>query len=211
MLAIPDARSVGIEQAAALANQIEAWADTTDDLDALEDARAKVAAIETYLRHRHEAASTEIARADRRLEIRIGQLLPEPLRGGDRRSTDFSSLADELKPAGLTPNQRSQFRKMASVEDEPEIVDAVEAGASRAEVLREANRIIKAKTGETPTSTRESRQRAEFNLLCQGIVALPAGPEFLALHRDHLTDADVADAEAARHWLGVFLRGWKDR
>lgn len=55
-LAIPDPATVDLDRARDLAAAVVAWAEECDDLTALEDARAKVAAIETYLRRRGEAA-----------------------------------------------------------------------------------------------------------------------------------------------------------
>lgn len=167
---IPDARSVGVEQAAALARQIEAWADTTDDVAALEDARAKVAAIETYLRRKHEDASTEIARADRRLEIRIGEILgPPPGRGGDRRS-DGIKAPRGFDPSPLPPQRASQFRKMAAAASEPEVAEAVERGASRAEVLREAERVVERERARAAEEAEDRKWRDDN-------VAKPTDPE----------------------------------
>ena len=104
-LAIPDPAPVDLDRARDLAAAVVAWAEECDDLTALEDARAKVAAIETYLRRRGEAVAAEIAAADRRLEVRIGSLLG-PTTPGAR---------NDLQPSGATEgslsrHQRSDFR-----------------------------------------------------------------------------------------------------
>jgi hypothetical protein len=135
---IPAPSAISVEQVTALAAAIEVWAETVDDVDALEAARAQVAAIETYLRRRHDAAAAEIARANRKLEVRVGQLLGEARNGGDRRSTDFSSLDSELK--SVPKDDRYRLRQIAAHADEPAVAEAIERGASRAEVLRTIQR-----------------------------------------------------------------------
>lgn len=103
-LAIPDPSAVDLDRARELASAIVVWAEECDDLTALEDARAKVAAIETYLRRRGEAVAAEIATADRRLEVRIGALLgPAPGAGPGRGKTsvapDLSRHAENVAAA----------------------------------------------------------------------------------------------------------------
>lgn len=127
-LAIPDPSAVDLDRARELASAIVVWAEECDDLTALEDARAKVAAIETYLRRRGEAVAAEIATADRRLEVRIGALLgPAPGAGPGRGKT---SVAPDL-----SRHNRHEFRQMAEHQDVPEVADAINNGASRREVL----------------------------------------------------------------------------
>lgn len=129
-LAIPDPATVDLDRARDLAAAVVAWAEECDDLTALEDARAKVAAIETYLRRRGEAVAAEIAAADRRLEVRIGALLgPAPTPGRP-------SAGAETSAHGHLPRQRaSEFRQMAEHQDVPAVADAIGNGASRREVL----------------------------------------------------------------------------
>jgi hypothetical protein len=128
LLAIPEPQSVDLERAHNLAQQITEWAGTTESIPELEDARARVAAIEVYIRKRDTQAAAALAAADRRLEVRIGELL-----GAAKPGPPESSLASE---DSLTPNQRNQFRQMAEHQEHPDVADAIENGASRSEVLR---------------------------------------------------------------------------
>ena len=131
-LAIPDPATVDLDRARDLAAAVVAWAEECDDLAALEDARAKVAAIETSLRRRGEAVAAEIATADRKLEMRIAAVHGPAQVGGDRKSPQIKSRASDL-----IPKQRlHEFRKMLDHEDVPEVADAINNGASRREVLR---------------------------------------------------------------------------
>lgn len=134
-LALPDPKTVDLAQAADLAKSIVAWADTTTDLDALAEAQAKLQAIEAYLRKRNDQAAKQIAKADRRLEVRIGQLLAPPAVPGTKSAGQSATVHGQTPPA--IPRQRaSEFRKMAAHAEEPAVEQAIEAGESRAEVLR---------------------------------------------------------------------------
>lgn len=93
---------------------IEAWAEECDSIPELKDAANKLAAIDEYLDLTTTEGRGRVAAAMRRLEVRIGRLLgppPPPQETGARKG----SSADE--PSGLTPNQRSDFRKLAENED----------------------------------------------------------------------------------------------
>lgn len=221
--AIPDARGVTVEQATALAAQIETWAATTEDVAALEDAQAKVAAIEQYLRRRHEAAATEMAKATRRLELRIGVLLGPP-------------IAAHRPPAGVTPprgssglatQRESQFRRMAAFAEDPDVARAVESGASRAEVLRAATKAdlraqieerrdeidaFNAKFGDfdEAAAADDVRQLGELRRLCRDLAALPNPAEFVAHHR-FLKEAHITGAEAAYAWLDALITTWRNK
>lgn len=136
-LAIPEPERADIAQIPALARQIEKWAETVDDTDALEEARARVAAIETYLRRRHEGAAAEIARAARKLDFRVAELLPTP-KVGRPRSRETSHACDV---SGVPKDDRYRLRQMHAHRDEPAVIDAVERGASQREVLRAIDRV----------------------------------------------------------------------
>lgn len=130
LLAIPDPASVDLDRARDLASSIVTWAEECDDLTALEDARAKVAAIETYLRRRGEAVAAEIATADRKLEVRIATVMgPHPGHGPGRAGVNDSARGT------IPPNRLHEFRQMAEHQDVPEVADAINNGASRREVL----------------------------------------------------------------------------
>lgn len=126
---------------------IEVWAEHCDSIPDITDARNKLAAIEQYVASTSKDGRAMIAAAQRRLEIRIGILLGAAKVGANQH--DEASLASEA--SGLTPNERSQFRKMA---DHPEIVDAVidesddETPASRRRTLDEINRAKQAPPAE---------------------------------------------------------------
>ncbi len=125
-VAIPDPSSVDLERAHGLAQSVIEWAGSCEDVSELEDARAKVAAIETYLRKRDAQAAAALAAADRKLEARIGDLIGEPVVGSH-------SSADE--GGTLTKDQRHQFRQIAQHQDVPEVAAAIDKGESRSSVL----------------------------------------------------------------------------
>lgn len=231
-LAIPDASTVTVERARVLAGQVANWSQTVDDVDALEDARAKLAAIETYLRRRAESASAEIARANRELEIRIGELLGRAKDTQGRR-TDLSPAGEKSTGSELSRNQRSQFRKMAERKDEPAVKAAVEKGAPRAEVLRKVAQVEAAEKAaeverEIDTARREQRelmdrlqpqgfdpeedrrlirQRGALARICREVAELGDPADFVAGNhqfRDRLL-AIAIDARAAHAWLGAYL------
>lgn len=186
VLTIPDPQRIEVEQAAAVALQIEAWAETIDDVDALEWARARVSAIETYLRRRGEDAAAEIARADRKLEARIGLLLG-PAKVGSNQYTEPSLASD----GSLSLNQRHQFRKIAEHADEPEVAAAIGRGASRAEVLRTIQRVEDADIAD------ESRRWLEENIPPP---TDPDGDRFRARVWDSILEVERA-AKAMAQWM----------
>jgi len=139
--------ALDVDRASEIATRIEEWAVTCDDLDALREALARVAAVESYLAKRHKDASREMARADRKLEARIGELLPrEQGKRTDLISTD--NLAGV--PAKLTRTERREFRQIAEYQDHPEVKPLIEQGQSRRRVLRQ---IAEVKPVEAPIET----------------------------------------------------------
>lgn len=137
MLAVPDPTSVDLDRVKDLADSVIAWSATCEDLSALADARARVAAIETYCQHRSHDAAADLARADRLLEVRIGELIEKRPPGPPASS---SSANDDLP---FSRQQAHQFRKMAEHKEEPEVAAAIEEGRSRSEVLRRIDAAIK--------------------------------------------------------------------
>lgn len=127
-LAIPEPSQIEVAAARDLAESVVVWSESCDDVEQLEDARAKCAAIETYLRRKSDDAAREMAKADRHLEIRIGDLL-----GKAKPGPPESSFAIE---DSISKDHRHQFRQMAQHKDVPEVADAVDKGESRSEVLR---------------------------------------------------------------------------
>ena len=84
--------------------RIEAWAAEADNVTALKDAQATI----------------------RRLEVRMGELMGPAMRGGDHgnQHSGGKSSATDLP---LSPNERTEFRKMAENTD---VVEAVIAASS---------------------------------------------------------------------------------
>lgn len=222
--ALPDAKSITPERARAYAVAIEMWAKDADDIAAVKDTQAKVSALETYLRRRNKGAAVEMARAARKLEVRVGVLLGEAERGGDRKSESFKSHASDLIPK----NDRYRLRQMADHAHDPAVIAAIERGASRAQVLRatraaeeeavmaeakeEAEQINKrfaSRVGDRQENADASRQRGEFSRLCRDIAALPTPGDFIDRHRRYLTDEDADEAQAAHAWLDDFLKQWR--
>jgi hypothetical protein len=110
--------------------RVRAQVETIMDLDVLEEAKRRLLALERYVNDK--ARQNEVRAACRWTELRIGQLLGQPEHGGDRKSENFKSSANDL----ISPNERNQFRELAN---NPEIVAAcLEDGkTSRAAILSE--------------------------------------------------------------------------
>lgn len=194
--AIPEPTSVDLERAHVLAQSVVEWAGTCEDVAELDDARARVAAIGTYLRRRDTQAAKALATAERRLEVRIGELIgeAEPIAGPGRGKP--SSVDD-----GLTRNQRHQTRKIAQHKDLPEVQDAIEGGESKAEVLRRIKAAERAKAEQEldddiaewaatipePTDPEGDKHRAE---VWRGLMAAVDGSRALA----KFTPAEINDA-----------------
>lgn len=151
-LAIPDPKTLDLERAKDMANEIIRWSETCDDITALEDARARTAAIETYFRHRHKDVATDLARAARQLQVRIGELLPPPMPG--RRPEDDEDLAHACARS-IPRDDARRMRQMAEHKDDPEVAAAIEAGMSQAEVLRR----IEAARQKHPDVTKKGQAR----------------------------------------------------
>jgi N6-adenosine-specific RNA methylase IME4 len=133
---MPEPATVESAQAATLAARVVCWADTIDDVAALDDARARLAAIEQYLKRRDGCVAAELARATRMVEVRIGQVLGPAELGRNQHSEDLFAI----KSSDMPHRVRHDFRMMAAHADDPAVADAIEKGASRAEVLRVCHR-----------------------------------------------------------------------
>lgn len=131
--------ALDVDRASEIATKIEQWASTCDDFDALREARARVAAVESYLAKRHKDASREMARADRKLEARIGVLIGPATTGRPKTSI--------VNDVSLTKDERHQFRQIAEYQDHPEVAPLIEQGQSRRRVLRQ---IAEVKPVEAP-------------------------------------------------------------
>lgn len=215
LLAIPEPATVDLDRARDLATAVMAWAEECDSIDELEDARAKVAAIETYLRRRGEAVAAEIAAADRRLEVRIGALL------GPRSQGERSDLSGTSPHEGKLPSQRaSEFRRMAEHADDPDVNGAIDNGASRRQVLdlidqaradRQAIRDLNnlAPEGHDPDADKARAHRTETVFMAaEELVALGDPSNVVADLRDFHAPYR-ADVAAAADWLNRFLDAWE--
>lgn len=135
---------------------VEVWAEHCESIPEIRDTANKLDAIGQYIARTGVDGRAAIEATLRRLEARIGDLLgPAPDPSTSRRSDIDPSLANE--GSELTPNQRSQFRKMA---DHPDIVENVidnstdDDPASRRKVIDQINR---AKHTPNPAPTPEQQ------------------------------------------------------
>jgi hypothetical protein len=92
-----------------LCEQVEAWADETDDVPAIRDADARLMAIDAYLERTSTDGRARVGAARLRLKARIGDLIPATT--GHPRSAG-SRTAPET--AGVTRRQLGDARKLAT-------------------------------------------------------------------------------------------------
>lgn len=117
-----------------LCQQIEAHAEQVTDIPELQNAKAKLSAIDAYLERTSVEGRARLAATMRRLEVRIGELLGPAERTGRPASGEVSPASE----TSLTPNERRDFRDMAEHADEVEAAIAEstdEKPASRRGVL----------------------------------------------------------------------------
>lgn len=106
-----------------LCRQTEEMLAFVDDVANAYEAKAKFAAIDTYLSQTSQDGRARLAATMRRLEARIGELIGEALpNGGVNRNGLIAS-----NPMPLAPKERSEFRLMAA---HPDVVEAVIAGST---------------------------------------------------------------------------------
>lgn len=135
-------------------DEIERWVSECDSVPELRDGGHQLAAIQTYLERTSTAGRARVAAAQRRVEVRIGELLGPAEHGGDRHGEQVPR--DEL---AIPANRRTEFRQMA---EHPEVVEdeiaksTDEAPASR----RKVTEAIKTKTAKPEKSKPEKRRRA---------------------------------------------------
>ncbi len=114
-----------------------------DDVAEAYDAKAKFAAIDTYLAQTTQDGRGRLAATMRRLETRIGELIGEAIPNGG--ITGVGSIAND--PTPLSKDERSEFRLMAA---HPDVVEAVIADStdatppSRRKVIRAIRACVKA-------------------------------------------------------------------
>ncbi len=104
---------------------VETWAESCDSIPQLRDASNKLAAISEYLDLTSSEGRARVAAAQRRLEVRIGQLLgPAAPNGGHGAGPGTGLSTNNPVPDGLNPRQRHDFRSMAADPDTVEDVIA---------------------------------------------------------------------------------------
>ena len=125
-------------QVDATCEAIETWAQECDDIPTIKETADRLAAVDAYLARTSTEGRNRVAAAQRRLEVRIGQLLMlKPWAKGGR-----GKLSDATE--GLSADERTDFRAMGEDSDTVEEVIASssdEKSASRRKVVKE----IKAK------------------------------------------------------------------
>lgn len=170
---------------------VESWAESCDSIPQLRDASNKLAAISEYLELTSTEGRARVAAAQRRLEVRIGQLLGPASNGGDRKSDQFDRGRTDRDD--LTKDQRSAFRQMAA---DPETVEDVIATSTDDEPAsrRKVTEAIKAnKTEPTKprrTSLPDAAQRAgwEFRRAVERLERIAADDRF-PTHREQVAAA----------------------
>lgn len=100
---------------------VEAWAEECDSIPAIQDVSNRLAAMDEYLLRTSKDGRARVAAAMRRLELRIGDLLP--CEQGRRTDLEPPYHGKEVK---LNERQRAEFRRFAANRD---IVEATIAGA----------------------------------------------------------------------------------
>lgn len=113
--AIPEPTTSTLPTLLAACDAVVAWADTCDDLGTVREIYDRFAAIAEYLSRRD--AAREANAAMRRLEVRIGQLLPPPEPVGRPAGNSARVPSSEIGA-----RDAARFRKMAA---HPEAVEAV--------------------------------------------------------------------------------------
>ena len=122
------------------------------DLDIVEVYHRQMAALEQFFKNKKQR--DEARMACRWCELRLGQLLGQPEHGGDRKSENFKSSANDL----ISPNERHQFRSMA---DHQEIFERCIKGGrtSRASILSAIKASHANGNGKNRWMSRTSRKR----------------------------------------------------
>lgn len=143
---------------------IERWAQATDSIPEIRDATNRLAAIDEYLARTSTEGRSRVAAAMRRLEVRIGELLPA--QQGQR--TDL--FPDKKKSHGIATTQRHEFRQMAA---HPEAVEEAIAAsddehpASRSKVMQAIKQPTPAKRDRTREAV-DARDREIVRLADEG-------------------------------------------
>lgn len=171
--------------------RVEMWAESATSIPELRDAGNKLAAIAEYLDLTSTEGRARVAAAQRRIEVRIGQLIGPATVGAHSSASEG---------ADLTANQRSDFRRMASDPDEVEAQIAAstdEAPASRRKVTEAIkNKNAPAVPRRSPLPEQAGRAGWEFRRAVERLERIYADDRFAANReqvaaslRGHLTYA----------------------
>ena len=140
--------------------KVETWAQKCDDIPTIKETADKLAAIDEYLARTSTAGRARVAAAQRRLEVRIGQLLPK--RQG-RRTDQLPNHGKEVDD-GLDGRQRAEFRAMA---DDADTVEEVINGSTDDEPASRRKVVNGIKT-KTKTETKKSKTPPKGEPLAAG-------------------------------------------
>lgn len=182
--------------------QIEEWADQCHEVAELREAANRLAAIDAYLERTSREGRGRVAQTLRRLEVRIGEALGPAEMGGDRRSDQFMHEGTDL-----TPNQRSEFRRMAENREavEDEIADSSdEQPASRRRVMDAIKRRVQPPPRRTVADWTEEEQTLRKRMLEGETVVVN-----LRTHKDLIawaqTDGRYLRVDRQTPWGNPFL------
>lgn len=159
--------------------RVETWAESATSIPELRDAGNKLAAISEYLELTSTEGRARVAAAQRRIEVRIGQLLPSEQ---GRRTDRELPHRDEEVP--LSPQQKADFRRMASDPDEVEAQIAAstdDAPASRRKVTEAIkNKNAPATPRRSPLPEQADRAGWEFRRAVERLERIYADDRFAA-------------------------------
>lgn len=190
---VPDPATAPIEKLRQACLSVREWVDECDDIVTGHEVLDRVLMVESYLSRKKQAA--EAQEAARWLEVRLGELLGEPL-----SPQEYGARKGSTAKEPLTHNEREQFRKLAEYRN----VVAELVPNSRRRILRvirdrlaAANRTVEAaqlEEAEPPNiEPRHGDFREVLNDLSDvdAIITDPPYPkEYLPLLRDLAAWAD---------------------
>lgn len=181
ILAIPQPETLDLSQIPDLAERTIAKAPDVEHIEVLIETLAQTAMISAYLRRRDRDARRQLARADRALEVRIGELLG-PTQQGQRTDLEPTCPGEDK----LARQRASEFRLMADHKDDPAVAEAVSAGESRSKILR----LIRDREGAEPVDLAGSQVSAHTE---DHAPAIDTKAD-LSISEDDLAGPDAVDA-----------------
>lgn len=159
----PAALAVSVDDQCAA---IEQWAEQCDSVPELRDAINKCAAIDEYLARTSSEGRARVAAAMRRIEVRIGALLPPPMTRHEAGVARHDPSARHRDPV-LTEIDRHTLGDFRSMAENPEVVETVIAEstddqpASRRKVMQRIKGKPKPTANEKPPRNVPGAERAE--------------------------------------------------